>query len=985
MDKIVETRSKLFRVGLSGTGNPNKFVSCFFFLFILLLFQGRLLFGETVDRSTDLIVSDKKKAVDFILAEKNVVAPMVVSAFDYPGVIQVMNYLQSDIKTVTGTEPKLLLDAIPPSPQIIVAGTIGESPLIDQLVSMQKIHVDDVKGRWENSLIEVVENPFPNVARALVIAGSDKRGTMYGILEVSKKIGVSPWYWWADVPIPQQSNLYVKAGRYNLGEPKVKYRGIFLNDEEPCLGRWAVENYGGFNHLFYEKVFELILRLKGNYMWPAMWWASFNSDDPENVLLADKMGIVMGTSHHEPMNRAHAEWRKNGKGAWNYETNGDELRKFWTEGIQRMGSREVIVNMAMRGDGDEAMSEETNIALLEKIVADQRKIIEEVTAKPVTETPQMWALYKEVQDYYDKGMRVPDDITLLLCDDNWGNIRKLPKPGTPERSGGYGIYYHFDYVGGPRNYKWVNTCPIPRIWEQMNLAYEHGVKQLWLVNVGDLKPMEYPISFFLDYAWNPDQWPAEKLKEYAVQWSAQQFGEKPSEDIASLIDTYLRYNSRRKPELLSPETYSLVNYREAETVVSDYNNLLDKAQKTGKKLSKEYADAYYQLVLHPIEACANLNELYVTVAKNRQAAEQWRANTNDLAKKAEALFKKDAEISDFYNTKLSGGKWNNMMNQTHIGYTYWQQPEKNVMPEVKIIQEKSNPSMGVAVEGSTNYRPSYQGDLVLPLFDAFNEQSYYIDIFNQGNKSFSFEIVPGQPWIKVSETKGKVETEKRILVQVDWAKAPDGEKSAPITIKGSEGSVATVQVMTRNFTEEEIKSANGFIENNGCVTFEAEHCSKNLAGKEAGWKLIPGQGRTLSAMHPVPVNTVRQVPGEGSPVLEYNFYLFKAGEMNVNVCLAPTQNIYNSEGLELALSIDEGKPQIVNMHTNYSFQDWEESVRTNQRLVTANLSVEKAGNHTLKIWMVDSGIVLERIRIETGEPKPSYLGGPESLKVVMKK
>ena len=306
-----------------------------------------------------------------------------------------------------------------------------------------------------------------------------------------------------------------------------------------------------------------------------MWWAGFNMDDPQNAEMADKYGIVMGTSHHEPLNRAQAEWRRYGKGAWNYETNSAELTKFWKEGIERIGNKEVVVNMAMRGDGDEAMSKETNVALLQRIVEDQRKLIAEVTGKPTEETPQMWALYKEVQDYYDQGMRVPDDVTLLLCDDNWGNIRKLPEPGAAPRKGGYGIYYHFDYVGGPRNYKWVNTCPIPRIWEQMNLAYEHGVTELWVVNVGDLKPMEYPISFFLDYAWNPLEIPAEKLPEYSVKWAEQQFGEKYAKEAADLIDTYLKYNSRRKPELLEPETYSLINYREFETVVSDYNNLVD--------------------------------------------------------------------------------------------------------------------------------------------------------------------------------------------------------------------------------------------------------------------------------------------------------------------------------------------------------------------------------------------------------------------------
>lgn len=942
--------------------------------------------AENLKLSQDFYVSDKKSSTDFILAEKGWVAPLVVSAFDFPGVIEVMKMLQKDVTTVTGIEPKLLLDGMPVNKMAVIAGTLGQSPLIDQLVKNYKINVDAIKGKWENSLIEVIENPFPTVPRALVIIGSDKRGTIYGIFELSAKMGVSPWYWWSDVPIANRSNMFVKAGSYNFGEPKVKYRGIFLNDEEPCLGRWAVENYGGFNHQFYEKVFELILRLKGNYMWPAMWWAGFNMDDPQNAATANKFGIVMGTSHHEPMNRAHSEWKKYGKGAWNYETNSEELKKFWTDGIKRIGDSEVIVNMAMRGDGDEAMSQETNIALLEKIVDDQRKIISEVTEKPVEQTPQMWALYKEVQDYYDKGMHIPDDITLLLCDDNWGNIRKLPKPGAPPRKGGYGIYYHFDYVGGPRNYKWVNTCPIPKIWEQMNMAYEHGVDQLWLVNVGDLKPMEFPISFFLDYAWNPEAWPSEKLPEYTKKWATQQFGDKVAEEVAVLIDTYLKYNSRRKPELLEPETYSLNNYREFETIVSNYNELLEKARKTAKKLSKDYQNAYYELVLHPIEACANLNELYFTTGKNRMYAEQSRIETNELAKKAEQLFRKDADISEYYNTKLADGKWNNMMNQTHIGYTGWQQPDKNEMPEVKIIQPSVEQAMGVSVEGSRNFYPNFQGNLVLPVFDCFNKQSFYIDIFNLGKKSFTYEIVSGQPWIIISEKRGKIESEKRIMIQIDWAKVPEGENNSPITITGSEGSTSIVDVPVVNISEDQKKIMKGFIESNGIISIEAEHYTNNLAGNQASWRVIPNMGRTLSAMHPVPVNALRQSPKKGSPSLEYDIYLFKAGEIKINLLFSPTLNIYNDEGLEIAVSIDNGEPVLLNMHKDFSFHDWEETVKDNSRVLTTILDVADNGNHTLKVWMVDPGVCLEKIILQTGKELPeSYLGAPESYVLTTKK
>ena len=625
-------------------------------------------------------VSPKKPKDGFALVVAGKAAPLYASAGEWPGVLRAARDLQADINRVTAVTPTLITDQAPVGQLVVLIGTLGKSPLIDQLVRDKKLDVAGVAGKWEVFVEQLVDNPMPGVERALVIAGSDKRGTIYGIYDLSQQMGVSPWYWWADVPTKPQKALYVLAGRHTLGEPAVKYRGIFLNDEAPALSGWAKEKFGGINSKMYVHVFELLLRLKGNYLWPAMWGNAFNDDDKLSPVLADEYGVVMGTSHHEPMVRSQQEWKRFGTGAWNYQTNAQVLQDFWRQGIRNMGTRESIVTMARRGDGDEPMSEGSNIALLEKIVADQRRILAEETHKPADQTPQLWALYKEVQDYYDKGMRVPDDMTLLLCDDNWGNLRKLPKLSDKPRKGGYGIYYHFDYVGGPRNYKWLNTNPLPRVWEQMHLAHEYGANQIWIVNVGDLKPMELPISFFLDYAWNPDRISAEQVDDYTRQWAARQFGETYAAAIADILAKYAKYNARRKPELLDATTYSLATGEWA-TVVADYNQLLARAEAINQQLPAEYRDAYYQLVLHPAQACANLNELYYTVALNREAAKTNQPNTNALADKARALYAKDTEIKQRYHA-LAGGKWNHMMDQTHIGYTYWQQPDADKMPEV---------------------------------------------------------------------------------------------------------------------------------------------------------------------------------------------------------------------------------------------------------------------------------------------------------------
>jgi len=949
-----------------------------FLAFTTIVLNTNKLLANELDRKLGSQLSTTPVKGSFSLISNGKSAALTYSSNDFVGVAKAMNYFKSDLKMVSGIEPQLAVDPLPAASQLVIAGTLGHSKLIDQLVSERKIDLSVLNGKWEQFIIQVVENPFPGVEKALVIAGSDKRGTIFGIFELSKQMGISPWYWWADVPVETQSNIYVKAQRFTLGEPAVKYRGIFLNDEEPALGRWAVEKFGGFNSQFYEKLFELVLRMKSNFVWPAMWWGAFNSNDPKNTQLADDMGIVMGTSHHEPMNRAHAEWKPFGGKEWNYEKNPEQLRKFWTEGIERTKNVETIVTLAMRGDGDMAMSAGTNVSLLQRIVEDQRKIITEVTGKPITETPQVWALYKEVQDYYDNGMRVPDDVTLLLCDDNWGNIRKLPKPGEAKRAGGYGIYYHFDYVGDPRNYKWLNTSPIQRTWEQMNMAYRHGVDRIWVVNVGDLKPMEFPIEFFLDFAWDPDQWPADKLFEYTRQWAENQFGTKYATEIATLLNDYTRFNSRRKPELLEPTTYSLTNYQEAERIVNEYNALSKKAKALYGKMPATYKDAFYQLVLHPVAACANLNDLYVTVGKNRLYAAEGRVSANDMAEKAKQLYQTDAEMSDFYNKKLTGGKWNHMMDQTHIGYTYWQQPNKNSMPKVETIVVKQGAEMGIAIEGSDKWWPESNEKARLPQLDPIQKQRFYIDLFNRGSQPFDVVIKPASKLVKVSATNVRIEKDLRIWVEADWKKMPKAITEVPITITGAGKMVEVVAVLNPlpNISRKE----HGFAESNGFVAIEAEHYSNRVNKGDAGWQKIPGLGRTLSAMMPVPVNSPSLALDQSSPRLEYDVLFNTSGEVTISTLISPTLNIYNNEGLCFAISIDNEQPQTVNIHKGNTNQDWQESVRRNIVEMKTKHTIEKTGKHTIKIWMIDPGIVLQRILIDCGGLKPSYLGPLESKK-----
>lgn len=628
---------------------------------------------------------------------------------DCKGVSYAAHALLKDIKSVSGATATLTSDAgflkkadtVRPA---ILVGTIGHSAAIDQLVKQKRINGNLLKGKREKFIITLIDGQ-------LVIAGSDRRGTIYGIYELSQQMGVSPWYDWADVPIEHHDSIFVNKGIYTDGEPAVRYRGIFLNDEAPCLTSWVKNTYGtGYgDHRFYQRVFELLLRLRGNMMWPAMWGWAFYADDAENEKTADEMGVVMSTSHHEPMARNHQEYARNRKGwgPWNYQKNKANLQKFFREGIERMKGTEQIVTIGMRGDGDEAMSEEADTKLMTNIINDQRKIIADVTGKKASETPQVWALYKEVLDYYDKGMKVPDDVTLLLCDDNWGNVRRVPNAKERKHKGGWGLYYHVDYVGAPRNSKMLNVTPVQNPWEQLTLAYENGIDRLWILNVGDLKPMEYPISQFMDMAWNPHKYSVNNITRHTRDWCAQQFGESQADEAARILNLICKYNGRCTPEMLDKNTYSLEN-GEWQEVVNQYLKIEADALRQYNSLPAAYHDAYRQIILFPIEVMSNLHQMYFAQAMNNQLYEQGNPKANIWADECENHFKRDSLICDEYNHKMAGGKWNGMMTQKHIGYTSWNDAfEKDTCPKLFRVSTSSNETVIAGNDGVVEIEAPY--------------------------------------------------------------------------------------------------------------------------------------------------------------------------------------------------------------------------------------------------------------------------------------
>jgi hypothetical protein len=982
-------------------------------------------------------VSAKPGPGRFPLFAGGQVAPLVVDAADYPGVVRVVGDLQADIGRVTGATPRLVIGAVPPATaRVVLVGTIGHSPLIDSLIARGKLDVRGIAGRWETSLQQVVSHPMPGVDSALVIAGSDQRGTIFGAYDVSRGIGVSPWHWWDDVPARHQDALYVLPGRHSQGTPAVKYRGFFINDENPQTGTWAPTMFGpglapgapgGLNRLYYAKVFELALRLKANYIWPAVWGRAFAEDDPDNQATATRYGIVMGTSHEAPMTCGIEEWNRHvvkdgagnpigdpygGNGQWSYRQNQAAIEAYWTKCITRMVAQnaEMVVTLGMRGNGDTALPDGSGIDLMNSIIAKERQIIAEATGRDVASVPQVWTLYKEVQRYWDEGLRAPDDVTVVFTDDNWGNVRKFPDRSLPARSGGYGLYYHFDYVGGSRSYKWVDTVNLASTWEQLHATYSYGNDRLWMVNVGDLKNEERPLQFFLDYAWNPHAIPANRLDDWERQFAAQNFGPGAAAAVADVLHEYGQLQAIRKPEstnrrftrnpdgsITTDDTmtpFSIENYDELARITDAWQALARRAERVGAGLPAAYRDAYYELVLYQVKATANLYALRQAQFLNRQYAAQGRAATNAYADRAEARFAADIAMSTYYNTTLAGGKWQGWQTQTKIGYgdkvrngsnASWDDPNTDaIYPELQRITVPATAELGVAIDGSRHWWPEATSTAVLPTISRHQTRpAQYLEVFNRGATPFTYQITTTVPWLQLSPAHGTVTDQTRATVRVDWSRAPHGTTRVPITITGA-GRTVTVQAVVDN---PPTPVAAGFVEANGYVSMQADHYTTAVGGNGISWKHLPDVGRDGSGMQAAPVTAEVQTPGGTGPRLKYQMNLSSAGPVTVWAYLSPRNAaLPKGGGMRYAVSIDDQPPQIVDAVAATGASDltmntaWGLNTADNVNRTATRFTVSDPGVHTLTFWLVDPTVVVQKLVVDTGGLADSYLGPPESLR-----
>lgn len=628
------------------------------------------------------LLAFKADAKSFCIATPKATATIVVDSSDCRGVMRAACDLGDDVKRVCGRSAKVSCKMSRQKDNIIV-GTIGHSRWIDALVKDKKLNVHALRGQWESYLIDVVDGN-------LFIAGSDRRGTIYGIYEISKEMGVSPWYWWADVPVKHQTEIVYTKGKQLQPSPKVKYRGIFINDEWPSFGGWAQKHFGGLNHQMYGHLFELLLRLKANYLWPAMWATAFNEDDPLNPKLADEYGIVMGTSHHEPMMRSHKEYtrRRSEVGPWDYSVNKTRLDSFFQEGLERNKAYDNLVTIGMRGDGDVAMGkgdDAENMKTLHSVIDGQRQIIKNVYGRDDS-VPQLWAIFTEVQRYYDAGFTVPDDVTLLFCDNNWGYIRRTGPGKERQRKGGMGLYYHIDMNGGPWNDRWINTSPLPKLREQLELAFKTGIDRIWIVNVGDLKPKEIPINFIMDYAWNPEQIKAGNEQAWLEDFAARSFPKEDSKKIADIIRRYVKYNAWRKPEVETTDYFSVENNHEATRLLSLWKKLEKDVQTVEPTVAANDRDAFYQLVEYPAMASSGVARLYLYAGLHNYYAKRGIATAYEDS--ARMMFRRDSVLTTYYNDSIAHGKWQGMMQDKHIGYTKWFMPDNNTMPILVPVAKK---------------------------------------------------------------------------------------------------------------------------------------------------------------------------------------------------------------------------------------------------------------------------------------------------------
>jgi hypothetical protein len=913
-----------------------------------------------------------------------------VDSADHPAVLRVAADLRADVERVSGVLPSVKNSVAGLSPQAILVGTLGKSPVIDALVSEGKLDVAGVTGKWESFVVQAVDEPVAGVSRALVIAGSDRRGTVFGVYDVSEEMGVSPWYWWADVTPIVRSSVAVEGARRAQGEPSVKYRGIFINDEENFTGWSAAKMDSGkkTGPETYKRVFELLLRLKANFLWPAMHPGSdaFNHY-PENAKNADLYGIVMGSSHPEmllrnnlkewgPWASSHTSGGK--KPVYDYSVNPEVISAYWDARVEQNSQYENGYSVGMRGEHDSGLvaanapSTSAKISLLDNFFADQRKILATRVDPDVAKVFQIFTPYKEVLSLYNAGLKVPDDITILWAEDNHGYVRQIPNDAERKRAGGAGVYYHISYWGDPQSYLWINTTPLTLVREELRKAYDAGANRLWVINVGDLKPAEIGFEFAMRLAHRIDDYGETNVAEFVAALAARDFGPMHAQEISELVMRYFQINIARRPEFMKKGVYNLVNYGdEGQRRLDELTDLLTRATAVSDALPAEKKDAFYEMVLYPLRASKFTMQKYVSASRTDLFAGQGRTlsvtKNRSLASAAYDTILSDLE---YYNDTLAGGKWQGIINP-------WQAaiPTIERLPALAAAPSPASGSaLGVVVEGqTTGSEPTALG------FSSYTQDARFVDIFTKGNAGFSWTAAASQPWIKLSKASGTLSDDERIQVSIDWSTVPAGSSSATVSVTGA-GSTKEITVNVSNPASPTRDDLDGYVEANGYVAIEAEHYHDKVDRDGGEWRVLTGLGRSGDSVKVFPdvSASITADYAKAAPELAYKIYFFSTGTFPVTVFRVPTLN--TGGDCRLALGLDDGAAQTLRGANATDDSAWGTNVTEHIEKLSTTVQVTTPGYHILRIWKVDPSIVLDRIVIDTGGLKPSYLGPPESYR-----
>lgn len=968
-------------------------------------------------------------------------APILIAQDDFVGVHIAANSLAKDLEQVTGTSRTVSNATLSSTitrtnvSTVIIAATVNSS-LIRDLSAAAYINVSDIEGKWETFKTTIVKLPEPSSGWALVIAGSDKRGAIFGIHTLAEQCGQSPWHWFADVPAQKHAQVFAINKTTIHGEPTVKYRGLFINDEEPALNTWWARRHNATRYPldteFYAHVFDLLLRLKANYLWPAM-WSSFTpppgniffTDDPGNQQLADDYGIVISTAHHEPMQRATNEWNVSRMGPWDWSKNKENITKFMDEGVARAGNNESYFTIGMRGLGDEAANTQNAIEMLKDVFEAQRKIIKKHHGSE-TAVNQVWALYKEVASYYDAGLSPPEDVTLLFPDDNQGNVYRLPTKAETARQGGTGVYYHFEYVGLPRSYKWHNTNNLAKVYKELSHAHLRGADRIWIMNVGDLKPMELPLTLAMDLAWNAPSISFESIPSYLAQFAAREFGPTHAEEIGEVLMEHSRLIGMRRFEHITPATYSTVNYHEAERILARWQELATRVRNLTALMDSRQRPAFFQLVSQPVISSATFHAVIITTALNYRYALERRNSANLLAAQVLANFEAAYDLVEEWDAMLDG-KWADMMSQAVYDAVeepkMWANPSRDILANLSYVQLRQNMqfslgNLGIYAEGSSS--PTQQGRWaesvdasmpttnfapLLPQMDPYGPKARYLDVFMRGDYrvpvNWALDPLPVS-WLSILPANGtlhKDHPDERLNVTIDWASVPENFNSTLlIGIRSTPSRYPYFdQIRIPVLNVRAPASFTGFPESAGYISIEAPHflpSSGESNTNSVSHVHIPNLGtRSESgsvALRPFLVARENLNNSKAAKAV-YPIYLFNSSpDLTATVYINAGLDTDPSWKMEFSLTLDDKPANFTRVLGKYVENpnagpippEWLNHVADQVWIKTVKLGRVDQGVHEL-VWRVNSPeVYLEKIVIDTGKKVlGSYLGPPETRRV----